>query len=153
MRFLMDFSHRRNPAAAGKAAFDARERAGAALFAQRCSGCHAARLSADEAATEQPLERWEALVLSPEAPIVWGRAGYEKTGIEPYVHRDGARVPSLRRVYKKRPYFTDGRFDSLAGVLDAVRWTDAGRFSHAGGDGAAPTEEERVALLAFLELL
>ena len=153
MRFLMDFTHRRNPAAAGKAAFDARERAGARLFAQRCAGCHAARLSADEPATEQPLERWEAMVLSPAAPIVWGRAGYEKTGIEPYVHKDGARVPSLRRVYKKRPYFTDGRVDSLAGVLDAVRWGDGGRFSHAGGEGAAPTEDERAALLAFLELL
>ncbi|MEJ7733428.1 MAG: c-type cytochrome [Polyangiaceae bacterium] len=153
MRFLMDFTHRRNPAAAGKAAFDDRERAGAGLFAQRCSRCHAARLSADDPATEQPPERWEALVLAPAAPIVWGRAGYEKTGIEPYVHRDGARVPSLRRVYKKRPYFTDGRVDSLGGVLDAVRWSDAGHFSHVGGEGAALTDEERAALLAFLQLL
>jgi mono/diheme cytochrome c family protein len=153
MRFLMDFTHRRNPAAAGRSRFDARERAGAELFAQRCARCHAARLSADEPAGEQPVDRWEAMVFSPAAPIVWGRAGYEKTGIEPYVHRDGARVPSLRRVYKKRPYFTDGRVDSLPGVLDAVRWSGEGGFSHAGGEGAAPSEEERAALLAFLELL
>jgi cytochrome c peroxidase len=153
MRFLMDFTHRRNPAVAGKEAFDDAERAGAAVFAARCASCHAARLSADDASSEQPSERWEALVLSPTSPLVWGRAGYEKTGIEPYVHRDGARVPSLRRVYRKRPYFTDGRAGSLGAVLDAVRWRTDGSFSHAGGGGTAPTAEERATLLAFLELL
>lgn len=156
MRFLMDFSHRSSPAVAGKQAFDAEERAGAAIFQARCEGCHAARLVADEPATAQPPSSWEKLVLSASGPIVWGRAGYEKTGIEPYVHRDGARVPSLRRVSDKRPYFTDGRAGSLAAVLDAVRWRADGSFSHAGGAAPQDTalvESDRAALLAFLELL
>ena len=59
----------------------------------------------------------------------------------------------MRRLYKKRPYFTNGSAPDLAAVLDRVRSGDGGRFLHEG-DGDAPLDEPtKKALLAFLELL
>ncbi|MDF2694072.1 MAG: hypothetical protein K0S65_2455, partial [Labilithrix sp.] len=69
------------------------------------------------------------------------------------VHERGARVPSLRRVYKKRPYFTNGSAPDLASVLRRARFAE-GSFSH---DEAAPgsqLDEPTVrALAAFIDLL
>jgi hypothetical protein len=156
MSFLMDFTHRSNPAALDHARFTALERAGARAFQDRCAGCHAARLVADDPESVVPFERWESLVLSPSGPIVWSNAAYEKTGVEPYVHASGARVPALRRLYKKWPYFTTGSARSLVEILE--------RFASGGGvtyhDGA-PAEaalvrlsaDDQAALLAFLDLL
>src|SRR5262249_43562622 len=109
MTFLMDFTPRPNPKALESTDLSALERRGAERFsACGCEGCHQARLSADDARTRVPSEQWEKLLLSREGPIVWGSDGYHKTGVEPYVHELGARTPSLRRLYKKRPYFTNG---------------------------------------------
>jgi hypothetical protein len=154
MRFLMHNPHPPSPRAVGRARFDAREQRGAEIFRDRCTRCHAARLVADDAASAVPFERWEALVLSPAGPIVWASDGYRKTGVEPYVHPLGARTTSLRRLYKKRPHFTNGSARTLADVLAAVRF-DAERFWHAGAPlGAARLSgDERQALLAFLRLL
>ncbi|MDQ3365825.1 MAG: c-type cytochrome, partial [Myxococcota bacterium] len=124
-------------------------------FRARCAGCHAARLVADDPGSEIPFERWEALVLSPAGPIVWGTAAYEQTGVTPYVHASGARVPSLRRLYKKWPYFTNGGARSLAEVLDRFAWA-AERTYHDAAPAAGVerlTAAERTALLAFLDLL
>ena len=82
---------------------------------------------------------------------MWGSDAYEKTGIEPYVHERGARVPSLRRLYKKRPYFTNGRADTLRSVLELARF--GAPFSHAGGDGERLSPPDVDALLVFLDLL
>ncbi|HYV57356.1 MAG TPA: hypothetical protein VE911_07420, partial [Candidatus Nitrosopolaris sp.] len=79
---------------------------------------------------------------------------YEKTGIEPYVHEAGTRVPSLRRLYKKRPYFTNGSAPDLEDVLRRARFS-GGQFLH-GGAAAEPAivdPASRTALLAFLDLL
>ncbi|MEA2748906.1 MAG: cytochrome c peroxidase [Myxococcales bacterium] len=165
LRFLVDFSHRPNAAVVNRvnranrapaqgASFDAVERDGARLFRERCESCHAARLSADDPATYIAFERWEAMVLSESAPIVWGSAGYQKTGVLPYVNDEGARTPSLRRLAKKHPYFTNGSATSIDDVLDGVRFT-ATRTFHAGhrdGTTALPDEEKR-SLRAFLDLL
>jgi cytochrome c peroxidase len=70
-------------------------------------------------------------------------------------------VPSLRRLYKKRPYFTNGSAKTLADVLSRARYKgDDPQFYHAGApEGAGLTEltaltaEEREALLSFLDLL
>jgi cytochrome c peroxidase len=159
MTFLIEFTHRPNPSAAGRAAFTAREREGASVFERRCERCHAARLASDVEASRVPFDRWEPQTLSPEGPIVWGRSGYEKTGIMPYVHEEGARVPSLRRLYKKWPYFTNGSAADLRTVLDWARFGEAdGRpvFYHRAPPEAplaSLTEGEKDALLAFLELL
>lgn len=156
MRFLVDFSHRPNPAIVGRASasFDATEREGARLFRDRCETCHAARLSSDDPASEVPFERWEAMILAEPAPIVWGSAGYQKTGVIPYVHPDGARTPSLRRLYKKHPYFTNGSAKSVDDVLDAVRLSGTA-LVHAGAPpNATPlAPADKRALAAFLELL
>ena len=46
--------------------------------------------------------------MSPEGALTWATDRRWKTGIVPYVHADGARVPALRRLYRKYPYFTNG---------------------------------------------
>jgi hypothetical protein len=62
--------------------------------------------------------------------------------VMPYLHASGTRVPALRRLYKKWPYFTNGSAKSLADVLDSHH------------DGAANLiADDKTALLAFLALL
>ncbi|WP_437874596.1 hypothetical protein [Sorangium sp. So ce513] len=173
MSFLMEFSHRTNPAVVGRAGFSALERDGARVFRDRCARCHAPVLRSDDPGSAVPFERWEELVFAPEGAIVWGRAGYEKTGVVPYVHEEGARVPSLRRLYKKRPYFTNGSARTLRDVLERARFaapgaaavpgaaaapgaaTAPGAFFHDGApEGLAALDPAAIdALLAFLDLL
>ncbi|MCW5807042.1 MAG: c-type cytochrome [Deltaproteobacteria bacterium] len=155
MSFLMDFTHRSNPAAAERRTFTDVERAGALAFRDRCAACHAPRLVADEPRTAAPFETWESLVMSPAGALVWSNAEYRRTGVEPYVHdKQGARVPSLRRLYKKWPYFTNGSAPTLADVLARFAWTPDAAFHDAAPAGAAHlTPADRAALLAFLELL
>ena len=154
MTFLMDFNHRPNPAVIGRTALTDEERRGMQVFARRCEGCHAARLVADDPATRVPEDRWEALVLSREGPIVWGSSGYQKTGVEPYVHELGARTPSLRRLYEKWPYFTNGSAKSLGDVLARARFRGEDFWHDGAPEGAEGLgEEERKALLAWLDLL
>jgi hypothetical protein len=154
MTFLMEFTHRPNPEAFGRTAWSDEERRGAGIFRDRCEGCHQARLVADRADTRVPFEAWEPLVLSPQGPIVWARDGYEKTGVVPYVHESGARISPLRRLYKKRPYLTNGSAADLDDVLRRARMSPAG-FRH-DGDGATDgrlDDDERRAVAAFLDLL
>jgi hypothetical protein len=156
MTFLMDFSHRSNPAAIDHARFTELERAGAQVFRDRCASCHAARLVADDPGSVVPFERWESLVLSPSGPIVWSDAAYAKTGVVPYVHANGARVPPLRRLYKKWPYFTSGSARSLAEVLDRFASSPDTTYHDGAPAGAALarlTADDRSALRAFLDLL
>ncbi len=155
MTFLMDFTHRPNPAALAARTFDRSAGVGAGLFARRCEGCHAARVIADDPASRVAPAEWERLVLSREGAIVWGMSEYRKTGIEPYVHELGARVPSLRRLYKKRPYFTNGSAKTLREVLSRARFGGAPGFFHDGAPAGleALSEVEKDALEAFLDLL
>lgn len=155
MTFLMGFTHRQNPAAAGRTSFSPLEREGAKIFEARCEGCHEARLSADDEGSRVPFERWESLIFTPAGPIVWASNEYQKTGVVPYVHERGARVPSLRRLGKKRPYLTSGAAKDLADLLTRARWSSEGGFFHDGApEGASGLEtREREALRAFLELL
>jgi len=150
MRFLFDFSHRANPAATDHEHFTELERAGARVFRERCESCHAARLISDEPASLVPFERWEALVLSPSGAIVWSNATYAKTGVEPYVHEQGTRVPTLRRLYKKWPYFTNGSAASLADLLDRFA---TGVHDGAPASAARLSPDDKRALLAFLDLI
>src|SRR5205085_1625247 len=148
MAFLRDFTHRTNPAVVGRDKLTDLERAGAATFRDRCASCHAARLIAEEPKTAVAFERWESLVVSASGPIVWNNAQYAKTGVLPYVHDDGTRVPSLRRLYKKWPYFTNGSAKSLDDVLDQFSLDG----NHAGGAGGLTADDKRT-LRAFLDLL
>jgi len=156
MTFLMDNTHRENPAAVDHARFTELERAGARVFRDRCAACHAARLVADASGSVVPFERWESLVLSPAGPIVWSNAAYEQTGVLPYVHASGARVPALRRLYKKWPYFTSGSARSLAEVLERFASSPSATYHDAAPAGPALvrlTADDQAALWAFLDLL
>jgi hypothetical protein len=154
LRFLMGLSHRMNPRRGGRSRFDDLERRGADLFEQRCVSCHAPRLSTDDPDSEVTRDRWEALVMSPAAPLVWASEAYRKTGVEPLVHPKGARTSSLRRLELKRPYFTNGSARRLPDVLSAAGWQGEA-FFHARAPDASErlSEDEQVALLAFLRLL
>jgi hypothetical protein len=155
MTFLMDFAPRPNPAVVDRARWSPDERAGAEVFRDRCEACHAARLVADDASTRVPFEAWEPRVMAREGPIVWARAEYARTGVEPYVSEKGARVAALRRLFKKAPYFTNGSAETLRVLLDRVRY-DATGFLHEAPASAplrALTPGEKEALLAFLDLL
>lgn len=154
MDFLMAFSHRANPRALATKTFDARVRAGAEAFRDRCERCHQARAAADDPSTHVAFESWEPLVLSERGPLVWGSEVYEKTGIVPYVHELGARVPSLRRLYKKRPYFTNGSAPDVRTVLERVRIGADGKLSHGGTTNGQPLDPKTIESLdAFLDLL
>lgn len=154
MRFLVDFTHRENPAVHHRNGFRDRERAGADLFRARCAGCHAARLVANDPASELPFDKWEAAIFSPSGPIVWSNADYAKTDVTPYVHDNGARVASLRRLYKKWPYFTSGSAHTLDDLVSRFGW-DGERTFHDQPPATAErfTADQRAALLAFLDLL
>jgi hypothetical protein len=154
MSFFIAFSHRPNPAVVGRTQWSVSERAGAGVFRDKCESCHEARLVADDPASRVPFDRWEGLVMSREGAIVWAHADYEKTGVLPYVNEAGARVVSLRRLYKKYPYFTNGSAKTLSSVLDRVR-LGGGRFFHdEAPDGVQGlSSDEKVDLLAFLDLL
>lgn len=154
MTFLMDFTHRPNPAVAGRTTWTPVERKGALVFRERCESCHEARLVADEPSTRVPFDAWEELVMSPSDAIVWAHSDYEKTGVEPYVNEKGARVVSLRRLYKKHPYFTNATAHELSDVLDKARFADGQFFHEEAPDGAtALTVDEKTSLAAFLDLL
>jgi hypothetical protein len=154
MSFFMDFAPRPNPSIVGRTHWNDVERAGATVFRGACESCHEARLVADDPSTRVPFEGWENLVMSRQGAIVWARAGYEKTGVTPYVNELGARVVSLRRLYKKHPYFTNGSADDLRAVLDRVGTAD-GQFFHEGAPEPAKrlSGAEKSSLAAFLDLL
>ena len=156
MTFFMDLSHRPNPAVLDRRGWSEDERAGAEAFRDRCESCHAARLVADDPSTRVPFEGWESRVMAREGPILWARAEYAKTGVQPYVSERGARIPSLRRLFKKVPYFTNGEAGSLRAVLDGVRYDDTTFFHEdapASGALRALTTREKDMLLGFLDLL
>ncbi len=92
--------------------------------------------------------------MSPSGPIVWGDGVRYQTGVTPYVHPDGARTSSLRRLYKKWPYFTNGSARTLQEVLERFGY-DASRAYHDGTPGSASrlTSVEQMQLRAFLVLL
>lgn len=155
MYFLGAFSPRTNPAIEGRTKYSLLEAEGAAVFRDKCESCHQARTSTDEALTRASFGAWEEFVFSSNGPLVWALNEYRQTGVLPYVHERGARVPSLRRLYKKRPYLTNGSAKNLRSVLEWVGIADGGEFFHdKAPEGAKRLEaKEMDALEAFLALL
>jgi len=155
LKFLYRFSHAPNPRSQGRKQFSALEAAGAAAFRDNCQSCHDARLASDDPRSVVPFDAWQALIFTRNAPIVWARADYEKTGVLPYVHERGTRVPSLRRLALKPRYFTNGSAPDLDAVLERFRRdSSTSRHDGTGGSGLVGlSPQARSALLAFLRLL
>ena len=150
LEFLVAFTPEDNPATFARHAFSELERRGAEVFSTACEGCHQARTVADDPISRVEPASWEAEVFD-GGTLLWASEERYKTGVEPYVHDDGARVPSLRRLWVKRPYLTQGGAPQLADVLSGVRLqTDA---VHGAGEGEPLSTSDREALLAFLDLL
>jgi hypothetical protein len=121
LRFLMDFRHQPNPRREA-APMNSIARAGLAVFRDRCAQCHQPRTSTREGAAAVPFHSWQDWLESNDRDLVWGAPFFSKTGIEPYVRPGGARVPSLRRVAEKYPYFTNGSAATLRDVLTRFRY-------------------------------
>jgi mono/diheme cytochrome c family protein len=155
LHFLYAFSHEPNPRALGRTSFSELEARGARVFAERCEGCHAARLFSDDPSSRLDFDAWEAAIFRRNAALVWARAEYEKTGIVPYVHERGTRITSLRRLSLKPRYFSNGSAATLDDVLDRFRFGSSSLHEAAGAAGglAALDADERRALLDFLKLL
>lgn len=161
LRYLAHATFPPNPLAVSRPLprrFTPEERRGAELFRTSCAECHAARVVARDPASALPFERWEEAVLSEEAPVVWARAEYEKVGVVPYVDEKGTRIPSLRRLFLKRPYFTNGAAATLSDVLALARHGRSGApFVHLAPPGddslVGLSPGDRAALESFLALL
>jgi hypothetical protein len=152
LQFLYAFSHEPNPRVLGRAHFSELEAQGARLFEARCESCHAARLFSDDASSRIDFAGWEAAIFRRNAPLVWARAEYEKSGVLPYVHERGTRITSLRRLALKPRYFTNGSAPDLEDVLERFRF-GAAPLHVSSSDEPGLDEASRRALLAFLKLL
>ncbi|MFQ5747670.1 MAG: hypothetical protein ACE5HF_10715, partial [Gemmatimonadota bacterium] len=136
LTFLIDFRHRPQPVRASGRPFGPAARRGLDVFARRCAACHRPLTSTRDGGRVVPKAEWEAWLTDPDRDLVWGAPIFSKTGIEPYVGRAGARVPSLRRVASKAPYFTNGSSPDLRSVLERFRYR--GLEAWHGEPAAAP---------------
>lgn len=155
LELLYAFSHAPNPNAHERSRLSELEVEGARAFERHCASCHQPRLLSDDASSVVAAQDWPRYLFARNAPIVWARGEYEKTGIEPYVHERGSRIPSLRRLALKPRYFTNGSSPNLRNVLDRFREGPGVSLHEAKGEErVAPLPEAtKRALLAFLQLL
>ena len=128
--------------------FTAEEEAGKVLFDQKCATCHAGVLFTDQS------YRNNGLPIDPEYDDE-GRS--RVTGLQADKYK--FKVPSLRNIQITYPYMHDGRFQTLAQVLDHY---DSGMvvtenldpvFQQNENLGISLTEDEKQKIIAFLETL
>ena len=128
--------------------FTAEEEAGKVLFDQKCATCHAGVLFTDQS------YRNNGLPIDPEYDDE-GRS--RVTGLQGDEYK--FKVPSLRNIQITYPYMHDGRFQTLAQVLDHY---DSGMVATENLDpifqqnenlGIPLTEDEKQKIIAFLETL
>lgn len=129
LAFFVDFQHRPNPWQAQGRKLSQRALRGLVVFRERCEYCHQASLSTRKAQS-LPYGNWQGWIESEGRGLVWGAPFYTKTGIQPYVHKAGARVPSLRRVQQKYPYFTNGSSRTLQELLSRFRYRATSAWHH-----------------------
>ena len=128
--------------------FTDEEEAGKVLFDQKCATCHAGVLFTDQS------YRNNGLPIDPEYDDE-GRS--RVTGLQADKYK--FKVPSLRNIQITYPYMHDGRFQTLAQVLDHY---DSGMVATENLDpifqqnetlGISLTEDEKQKIIAFLETL
>lgn len=128
-------------------ALTAGEREGLQLFTQHCAACHATPLFTDHSFRNNGLDGEGSRDAGRQ--IVTGQAA----------DRGKFRVPSLRNVALTPPYMHDGRFPTLAAVLDhyaagvQASPTLDPLLRQAGAPGIPLTEAEKTKLVAFLHTL
>ncbi|PPK85238.1 cytochrome c peroxidase [Neolewinella xylanilytica] len=125
------------------AAFSATEAQGEAIFVDRCAGCHAGPLQTDNSYRNNGLDERNVADF-----------GRETITHNP-ADRGKFRVPSLRNIARTPPYMHDGRLASLDAVLE--HYAEGIRHSPTLDprleEPIRLTEQERTALIAFLETL
>jgi len=129
LSFFVDYRHRPNPWRLRSEKLSPKAMQGLAIFRERCEYCHRAIVSTRQG-DSLPYDHWAGWVEAKGKDLVWGAPFYTKTGIKPYVHRAGARVPSLRRVQQKYPYFTNGSSPTLRHLLSRFRYRDLTAWHH-----------------------
>ena len=132
---------------AGSTLTDAELR-GLAVLRQKCGNCHAGELFTDESFRNNGLDR--------SFPQDSGRAHITRSSLD----AGRFKVPSLRNITLTAPYMHDGRFNTLAEVLDhydhgmVESATIDPQLRRAGqGPGISLSAEERQNLLSFLATL
>ena len=136
--------------APGRRAFDRQERAGLALFRDRCAGCH--QLVGDSTRGDRvPARDLERRLLAGDVALTDARLHAVGT---PILGDGGNNPPSLRGVWEAAPYFSDGSARTLEDVLRRTN-PDATAVHAPSNAARAPaiTSTETAALLAFLRAL
>jgi len=157
LRFFAELEH--HPKSNREKIRDSDIQPGLELFRDRCAGCHLPIRSTRQPEALVPFETWASILLDPRDDLIWGSDRRMRTGIVPYVSPAGARVPSLRRVSRKYPYFTNGSSDHLQGVLERFRfqgfrsWHDSPSGEESPTNHSHLSREEIRALLDVLKLM
>ncbi|MEE8585513.1 MAG: hypothetical protein V3T83_11745 [Acidobacteriota bacterium] len=153
LAFFVDFEHRPNPWRLHRKSLDEKALGGLEVFRKRCEDCHQA-VDSTRQGKAVPFDQWRDWLESQERDLIWGAPFYSKTGIRPYVDPAGARVPSLRRVWLKYPYFTNGSSKTIREVLERFRYQGSSVWHHHEPSTDPPakalTEDEIDALQALL---
>ena len=129
LAFFTDFEHRPNPRRLRDKALPSAARRGLDVFRRRCEDCHQA-VRSTRGGTAEPFSEWASWLEGEKGDLVWGAPFFSKTGIEPYVDQSGTRVPSLRRVQMKYPYFTNGSSRDLQHLLGRFRYQGTQAWHH-----------------------
>lgn len=131
----------------GKSSFTVEEQAGYTLFKQKCNSCHSEPLFTDNAFRNNGI----AIGLNNDE----GRSEVTLNPLDRYKFK----VPSLRNVQFTAPYMHDGRFYTLAAVLDHYSGQVQNTpnldsvLNQSGTLGIPLTADDKTKLLSFLRTL
>lgn len=131
---------------------DSEELAGLSLFQQKCSSCHATDFFTDFNYHNNGLDQTFSTAFE---SVAWGRGRI--TGKPEDLGK--FKTPTLRNIALTAPYMHDGRFQTLAEVLDHYRAgiknssTLAPQLQQNGNPGIPISETEKTQLLKFLQTL
>ncbi len=143
LAFFVDSPHPPNPQIAQGATLGDGARRALTVFRDRCASCHQAGTSTRDAGEGVAFAEWADWLQLEGRDAVWGAASMTKTGIVPYISARGARVPSLRRVWDKRPYFTNGSASSMRDLLERFRYRGARAWHHYDASAERARDRDR----------
>ena len=150
--FFYDFKSPINPWRLRKRKLSAKAMQGLEIFRDNCQDCHQPRTSTQTKLTV-PFQDWPRFLLDSELDLVWGASFSTKTGILPYVSKAGTRVPSLRRIWTKYPYFTNGSSRNLTEVLQRFRFSGIERWHEPPPDRPETRSLSEIEIKSLLAVL